>query len=158
MDAYQAKFLRPTMKHPAKLMVWGSIGNGKLGRLHILPRNTRMNSDLYQDILRKHLRPSMTMTGTTIFQQDGATCHTSRQMMNWFAQQDITLLDWPGQSPNMNPSENLWTAFKRLLYQKFKPPSVSWRHQLLLPALRGWASSPVLNGQTLLLPLRWVWR
>ena len=41
MDAYQAKFLRPTMKHPAKLMVWGCIGNGKLGRIHILPRNFR---------------------------------------------------------------------------------------------------------------------
>ena len=122
MDAYQAKFLRPTMKHPAKLMVWGSIGNGKLGRLHILPRNTRMNSDLYQDVLRKHLRPSMTMTGTTIFQQDGAPCHTSRKMKDWFAQQDITLLDWPGQSPDMNPIENLWTAFKRLLRQKFRPP------------------------------------
>ena len=57
-----------------------------------------------------------------IFMQDGARCHTSRQMQNWFAQQDVTLLDWPGQSPDMNPIENLWTAFKRLPYQKFKPP------------------------------------
>ena len=81
-----------------------------------------MNSDLYQCVFTKHLRQSMTMTGTSIFQQDGAPCHKSKQMMDWFAEQDVTLLDWPGQSPDLNPIENLWTAFKRLLYSKFKPP------------------------------------
>ena len=96
--------------------------------LHILPRNTRMGSALYREVLSKHLRHSMRKTGTKIFQQDGAPCHKSKMMMAWFKKQGITLLDWPGQSPDMNPIENLWTAFKRILYQKFKPPRTwpSW--------------------------------
>ena len=66
----------------------------------------------------------MTMTGTSIFQQDGTpvTSHKSKQMMDWFADKDVILLDWPGQNPDLNPTENLWTAFKRLLYSKFKSP------------------------------------
>ena len=90
--------------------------------LHILPRNTRMGSALYREVLSKHLRHSMRKTGTKIFQQDGAPCHKSKMMMAWFKKQGITLLDWPGQSPDMNPIENLWTAFKRILYKRFKPP------------------------------------
>ena len=90
--------------------------------LHILPRNTRMDSALYREVLSKHLRYSMRKTGTKIFQQDGAPCHKSRMMMAWFKKQGITLLDWPGQSPDMNPIVNLWTAFKRILYKRFKPP------------------------------------
>ena len=90
--------------------------------LHILPRNTRMDSALYREVLSKHLRYSMRKTGTKIFQQDRAPCHKLRLMMAWFKKQGITLLDWPGQSPDMNPIKNLWTAFKRILYQKFKPP------------------------------------
>ena len=90
--------------------------------LHILPRNTRMDSALYREVLSKHLGYSMRKTGTKIFQQDGAPCHKSRLMMAWFKKQGITLLDWLGQSLDMNPSENLWTAFKRILYKRFKPP------------------------------------
>ena len=81
-----------------------------------------MDQHLYKEVLTKHLRHSMTKTRTNIFQQDGAPCHKSRMMMAWFDEQGFTLLDWPGQSPDMNPIENLWTAYKRIFYKKFKPP------------------------------------
>ena len=58
-------------------MAWGCMGNGKLGRLVILPHNVKMDSSLYQEVLNKNLRSSMTMTGTNIFIRM-ALCATPR--------------------------------------------------------------------------------
>ena len=103
-------------------MISSATATQRRSRLHILPRNQKMDQHLYKEVLTKHLRHSMTKTRTNIFQQDGAPCHKSRMMMAWFDEQGFTLLDWPGQSPDMNPIENLWTAYKRILFKKFKPP------------------------------------
>ena len=121
-DRYKTKFLRPTVKHPPKLMAWGCFGNGKLGDLVILPQNMRMNTPLYRNILQRKLESSFRKTGTDLFMQDGARCHTSHAMMNWFRENDVDLLDWPPHSPDMNPIENLWREWKRLLYAEFDPP------------------------------------
>ena len=121
-NRYLPNLCRPTVKHPAKLMAWGCMGNGKLGRLVILPHNVKMDSSLYQEVLNKNLRSSMTMTGTDIFMQDGAPCHTSRKMKAWFDVKGLEVLDWPGQSPDQNPIENLWREWKRIMATKLKPP------------------------------------
>ncbi len=33
--------------------------------------------------------------------------------MEWFADHDITVLDWPANMPDLNPIWNLWNVFKR---------------------------------------------
>ena len=52
---YLQKLIRPTVKQPKKLMAWGCFGNGKLGRLIVLPQDTRMDSALYIDVMKKAL-------------------------------------------------------------------------------------------------------
>ncbi|GFY09975.1 hypothetical protein TNCV_3699361 [Trichonephila clavipes] len=42
-----------------------------------------------------------------IVMQDGAPCHTARSIKAFLAEQNIPLLDWPGNSPDMNPIENI---------------------------------------------------
>ena len=37
--------------------------------------------------------------------QDGAPCHTAKSIKNLLASQKIPLLDWPGNSPDLNPIE-----------------------------------------------------
>ena len=40
-----------------------------------------------------------------IFQQDLAPAHTAKSIKTWFNDRGITVLDWPANSPDLNPIE-----------------------------------------------------
>ncbi len=50
-----------------------------------------------------------------LFQQDLAHAHTAKGTKSWFNDHGVTLLDWPANSPDLNPIENLWGIVKRKL-------------------------------------------
>ena len=94
-----------------------------------------MNTEMYQDCLKKHLNSSMQMAGCTVFMQDGAPCHTSNRMKEWFSARKIKVLPWVGQSCDLNPIENLWTELKRIVGRL--PPAGSIP-ELILRIKQGW--------------------
>ncbi len=51
--------------------------------------------------------------GATHFLQDRASCHTSKKVMGFLREKRIAVMDWPGNSPNLNPIENLWLIIKK---------------------------------------------
>ncbi|GFS87456.1 uncharacterized protein TNCV_207711 [Trichonephila clavipes] len=76
-----------------------------------------MRQDQYIDVLQILLIPQLEEWFPNgeqyIFMQDGASCHTARSIKAFFlAEQNIPLLDWPGNSPNMNTIENVWELMK----------------------------------------------
>ena len=75
-----------------------------------------MNSDKYKATLQSHLLHVLKRDfadGDCIFQQDLAPCHTSKKMRTFFEEKDVTILDWPANSLDLNPIENLWAIIKR---------------------------------------------
>ncbi len=48
-----------------------------------------------------------------IFKQDLAPAHTAKGTKSWFNDHGITVLDWPANSPDLNPVDNLWSIVKR---------------------------------------------
>jgi len=110
---FLSKYTISTMKHPASIMVWGCFSWHGRGRLYFVPKGRTVNSKVYQEILQEKMLPCMDSHQTTIFQQDNAPCHTSKAMQTFFRQTKINVLEWPGNSPDINPIENLWLIMKK---------------------------------------------
>ena len=101
------------------MMVWGCFGYKDVG--FICSVKDKIDSQCYVEILEEYMAPSVPYCVDDekdyIFQQDNASIHKSMKTKKYFQDNDITVLDFPPYSPDLNPIENLWGIVKRNLYK-----------------------------------------
>lgn len=105
-----------TVKHPLKKMFWGCFSYKGTGCL--VPIEGMMNSQKYRDLLEHRLEAELRKVDANsqaVFQQDSAPCHVSKIMMKYFKDKKISCLEWPGNSLDLNPIENLQAIVKARL-------------------------------------------
>ena len=102
-------------------MIWGAMSSAGVGPLCFI--KSKVNAALYQEILEHFMLLSgdkLHGDADFLFQQDLAPAHSTKTTTNWFADHDITVLDWPANSPDLNPINNLWAIVKRKM-RKTRP-------------------------------------
>ncbi|KAK3531714.1 hypothetical protein QTP70_025948, partial [Hemibagrus guttatus] len=107
--AFQKKNIIPTVKYGGgSVMVWGCFAASGPGRLAVI--NGTMNSAVYQKILKENVQPSvcdLKLKRTWVLQQDNDPKHTSKSTSEWLKKNKMKTLEWPSQSPDLNPIEML---------------------------------------------------
>ena len=120
----------PTVKFAGSIMIWGCFSSKSTGELQVV--HGRMNGSMFIEILEKNLQESATSLGhgrNLMLQHDNDPKHTAKLTMEWFENNGITTLNWPSQSLNLNPIENLWNTLKFKI-QKRNPQNIKQLEEL----------------------------
>ncbi len=118
-EAHSPSCLKSSVKFPQSVMIWGAMSSAGVGPLCFL--KTNVTASVYHEILEHFMLSSadqLFKDADLIIQQDLAPAYTAKSTKSWLNDHGVGVLDWPANSPDLNPVENLWGIVKRKMRNK----------------------------------------
>ena len=121
-------------------MVWGGISTG--GKTDLLIIQGNLNAQRYlHEILTPLVIPYAGAVGEGfILMDDNARPHRARVVDQFLEDQGVERMDWPANTPDLNPIEHLWDQLKRAVRRRVDQQTAL---AMLQPILQEeWAAIP----------------
>jgi transposase len=120
-DILDDKHIQGTKKFGGgKLMIWACMTFKGMG--HACKIDETMDSALYCQILKDELIQTLKYYDFSIeqviFQHDNDPKHTSNLARETLEALNLEVMEWPAQSPDLNPIEMMWNHLKKSLREK----------------------------------------
>ncbi|GFV42994.1 transposable element Tcb2 transposase [Trichonephila clavipes] len=105
------------------VLVWGGIMlNGRTG-LHIFDRGSVIGDHYCEEVLLPHVRLFRgAISPDFIFMDDNARPHRTLSVEELLESEDITRMDFPAYSPDLNPIEHVWDDLGRRIATRLHNP------------------------------------
>ena len=129
LEEYLPQCLVPSFKsNRSSVMIWGGIMYGKKTEMTFFekygPNERRMRTtgaDYVKLVYDGPLKKFIGRKRSIVLMEDGAPIHRCNVSKAWLAKKKIKTLDWPANSPDLNPIENLWRAMKIRVQERTLP-------------------------------------
>jgi transposase len=127
-EKWDMECLSSTVNHSQGRMYWGCFSWFGVGPL--VPLMSSATGMSHVEILREYVvpflkeYPAILDRGRPVFQQDNARPHTAKVAREFIEENRVRIMDWPPQSPDLNPIENLWFEVKNAVRRKPEPSNL----------------------------------